>query len=58
MPIHNTGPKSHTGSRITQAPAVNTPDGKRLGMQRGQVGKLDTQNNSAGDRARDRKGSR
>lgn len=58
MPTHNTGGKSHTGSRITQAPPINNPDGKRLGMQRGQVGKLDTQNNSARDRALDRRENR
>lgn len=58
MPTHNTGGKSYTGSKITQAPPINNPDGRRLGMENGQVGKLDTKNIKAGDRALDRRENR
>ena len=57
MPIHNTGPKSHTGTKNNQAPALNSPDGKRLGIRNGQVGKQDG-DNSARNRALDRRESR
>jgi len=58
MPTHNTGGKSYTGLKNTQAPPINNPDSKRLGMENGQVGKFETQNNSARDRALDRRKNR